>query len=221
MSGRVGIVACSSMKAEMELAIAGREVAHLEFLPFGLHSDPAHLRRTIVERCRAIVGEVDAVLVGYGRCQALGGIASEIPMPSVTVEAPDCIGILLTPESYDRERALRPGTWFASPGWKDATAGFIMDGIDWTPFVKELGCDPERIVRSMFDGYTRVLLVDTGAGDVEGCQRVCRRFAGMLSLEYEERRGTLRLLDDAVARAFAAASEASAGTRCVELSART
>jgi hypothetical protein len=203
---RIGIIACSSMKAEIEHLTAGDEdISHLEFLPFGLHSDPASLRRTIVAKANEVAGKVDALLIGYGRCQSLERVAEEITVPVITIDAPDCIGIMLTPEEYDRERERCAGTWFATPGWRGATAGFIMDGIDWTPYIKDLGYDPEQFVRVMFAGYRRCLFIDTGVGDRDGCRRVCKRFSSMLSLEYEEREGTMRTLEEALSNVRRAA----------------
>jgi hypothetical protein len=191
----IGIIACSSMRAEIEHLVHGSlDVDHLEFLPFGLHADPAHLRSVIIEKVNSLDGRVGAVLIAYGRCQSLERITEQVCVPAVTLDAPDCIGVLLTPRGYDEERTRCAGTWFASPGWRDATAGFILDGIDWTPFVKDLGYDPEQFVRAMFAGYRRCLFIDTGVGDRDGCRRACLRFSEMLDLEYEERLGSLSLL---------------------------
>lgn len=78
---RIGIVACEIFKKEIEKLTEGDpDIAHREYLEFGLHLNSAKLKSKVSERVNALKGRVDAVFLGYGICQSLTGITSP-PQP--------------------------------------------------------------------------------------------------------------------------------------------
>ncbi len=199
---RIGIVACESFRKEMDLLTEGDpDIVHKEYLEFGLHSYPQDLKRAVVEHVNALQGKVDAVFLGFGTCNSLKDVRKELVVPTVTIEADDCVGALLTNEEYAQEKKVCAGTLFAIP--------FISEmGIEYfekelhskMPNYEELGVDVQWFLDMLFGGYSRVLLVDTGVGDREDLRSRSMDMADRLKLRYEERQGTLQGLRDCLQR---------------------
>lgn len=209
--GRIGIVACETFERGLEhlLRDGAEDVVHKEYLEFGLHEWPEELKKAVVEKVNALEGKVDAVLLGYGICNSLRGITDQVRVPTVQLVGDDCIGVLITPEEYDRERQICAGTMYHTPY-------FAKMGREWfekrleaqMPNYKELGIDVDWFLEHMFDGYSRVLFIDDGLGEIEQYERMSMEFAQDLKLRYDRRFGTLALLEDGLARTRALASSA-------------
>jgi len=142
---------------------------------------------------------VDAVFLGYGICQSLTGITSQLEVPTAMLQADDCIGAFLTPSDYEREKRVCAGTWFLSPGWAE---------LGWDGVVKELRLDLDRLkargydstyfMRKLFEGYSRCLFIDTGVPEREKYEALSLDFAQKLNLRLDCRSCTLALLENAL-----------------------
>src|SRR5512136_2282076 len=120
MKTRLGVVACEIFEKELELILKGYpEVTYKEYLEFGLHICTQELKKTVIEKVNALEGKVDSVFLGYGYCQSLKGITEQLRVPTAMLETDDCIGVLLTPSEYEREKKTCTGTWFNSPFWAE------------------------------------------------------------------------------------------------------
>ncbi len=199
---RIGVVACESFRKEMDLITEGDpDIVHKEYLEFGLHSYPQDLKRAVVEHVNALQGKVDAVFLGFGTCNSLKDVIKELAVPTITIEADDCVGALLTNEEYAREKRICAGTLFAIPFISEmGTEYFEKELYSKMPDYQELGVDAQWFLDMLFGGYSRVLLVDTGVGDREDLRSRSRDMADRLKLRYEERRGTLQGLRDCLQR---------------------
>ncbi len=199
---RIGVVACESFRKEMDLLTEGDpDIVHKEYLEFGLHSYPQDLKRAVVEHVNALQGKVDAVFLGFGTCNSLKDVIKELAVPTITIEADDCVGALLTNEEYAREKRICAGTLFAIPFISEmGTEYFEKELYSKMPDYQELGVDAQWFLDMLFGGYSRVLLVDTGVGDREDLRSRSRDMADRLKLRYEERRGTLQGLRDCLQR---------------------
>lgn len=214
MSARIGIVACETFRRDIDHLLEGEDdVAYKEYLEFGLHEYPEELKRAVVEKVNSLRGKVDAVFLGYGICQSLKGITSRMDVPTVMLEADDCVGVLITPEEYERERKRCAGTWYATPF-------FCERGESWfdKKLEKELGAEQARaleaqgydsmwFLRQLFNGYSRALFIDTKVGDREYFESLSRKFAEKLDLRHESREGTLELLREGLDRTRALAKD--------------
>ncbi len=195
---KIAILSCDIMKQELEQVLDENpdfEVTSLEFLDFGLHCYPDDLLAKITERIEAIQskGDADAVLLGYGFCQALNGIEKKFDIPVVLPQVEDCIALFLGPHRYTEERIKCAGTWFMTPGWCiEGLQGVINElHLDSAPNSKYTPLD---FARMMFKNYKRTLFVDDGVGDQEEHRQQADDFAGLLDLEVERTKGTLDLL---------------------------
>lgn len=200
---RLGIIACEAFKEELELLVEGdRDIVHKEYLEFHLHEYPQELRATVIEKVNSLEGKVDSVFLVYGICQSLKGVIDEMRVPVATLEEDDCVGVFLTSEGYANERKACTGTFYAIPY-------FASRGLSWfeselskkMPNYEEVGLDFRWYMDQLFNGYSRCLLVDTGAGDQDVCESSTREFADYLGLQLDRRRGTLERLRDGLDRA--------------------
>jgi hypothetical protein len=204
---RLGVVACESFRKELDILTEGDpDIVHREYLEFGLHSYPQDLKGAVVERVNALQGKVDAVFLGFGTCNSLKDVCKELVVPTVTIEADDCVGALLTNEEYAREKKVCAGTLFAIPFVSEMGIEYFEKELDSKmPDHDQLGLDSQWFLDMLFDGYSRLLHVDTGVGDRQALQRSSKEMADRLGLRYEEREGTLQILKDCLQRTKALA----------------
>lgn len=161
---RIGVIACNIMRRELDNILSSTPgIEKVIYLEEARHINPARLRETVIERIESIKGEVDAVFLGYGRCNSLDGIAEMFDIPVILPDADDCIAILLTPERYREELEKEAGTWFMTPGWAEAGVDMVMKELHMERFA-ELGVEPDEMTRELFAHYRRGLYIDTGVG---------------------------------------------------------
>ncbi len=199
---RIGIIACETFERGLEELTKGDgDIAYKEYLEFGLHEYPEMLKRAVIDKVNSLEGKVDAVLLGYGICNSLKNVTAEMKVPTVQLCGDDCIGVLITPEEYDRERRTCAGTMYHTPYFsKMGREWFERKLREQMPNYQEIGVDVDWFLRTMFNGYQRVLFIDDGLGSVEEFEAMSRKFAVELGLRYERRCGTLELLEDGLAR---------------------
>ena len=211
---RLGIVACEAFKAELDLLTEGDgDIVHKEYLEFHLHERPQELRSTIVDKVNGLKEKVDSVFLGYGIRQSLKGVLDELVLPAATLDEDDCVGVFLTTEGYAAERKKCTGTFYAIPYFSQHL------GMDWfkrelekkMPNHEELGVDFRWYMEQLFSGYSRCLLIDTGAGDPVMCEERSREFSDYLGLRLERTNGTLERLRDGLLRSKALARTRTAG----------
>jgi len=120
----------------------------------------------------------DAVFLGYGYCQTLKGLPGKVNVPLVMLEYEDCIAAMLPGDEYHREKRSGGITWFYPAGWaKNGPDGLIK--LFKLDSMKDQGYEPLFFMKMMFDGFTRVLFIDTGAGDVTGSETRSKELACM------------------------------------------
>lgn len=200
---KIGIIACETFKRGLEVVLKDDpDIVHKEYLEFGLHEYPEELKKAVISKVNALEGEVDAVFLAYGICNSLKDVVKEMTVPTVTMDAADdCIGVLITPGEYEKERKKCAGTMYHTPY-------FALMGREWfekkvaeqMPNYKEIGLDIDWYMRTMFDGYSRVLFIDDGLDEIEKYRDLSKQFASELNFIHESRSGTLEILWDGVAR---------------------
>ncbi|HTY47075.1 MAG TPA: DUF1638 domain-containing protein [Methanomassiliicoccales archaeon] len=204
---RIGIVACETFRREIDAITNGDEdIVHKEYLEFGLHEYPEELKRTVISKVNALHDKVDAVFLGYGVCQSLKDVKRFFTVPTVMIDADDCVGALITQAEYERERKKCAGTWFATPAFCEMGEDWFRDrmikdmGEEAVRQLDEQGYGVDWFLHKMFDGYSRALFIDTGVGEREYFEALSRKFAAKLNLRHECRLGTLDVLRTELAR---------------------
>lgn len=161
---KIGIVACSILKHEIEKIIDGMpEVTEIVYLDGAIHVNPQKMKEAIKEQIDILKGKVDIVFLGYGFCQSLKGIEDEVDLPVILPQVDDCISLLLTPERRAEEIKKETGTWFMTPGWAEVGVEMIIKELKLERAIKR-GKDPIDMARRLFTHYKRGLYINTGAG---------------------------------------------------------
>ncbi len=206
---KIGIIACESFKKELDVLTENDpDIGYKEYLEFGLHIYPDDLKRTVREKVDALEGRVDAVLLGYGICNSLRDITDDLRVPTVRLDADDCIGVLLTTEEYAKERRKCAGTLYNTPYFAQRGLDRIkLELKEKVPNYEELGFNMEWYLDKLFDGYSRVLFIDDGLCDTETLIKMSEKTAQELKLRHECRAGTLEVLTGALARTKELAQE--------------
>lgn len=200
---KIAIVACETFKRCLDELIKNDEdIIHVEYLEFGLHEYPDELRSKVIEKVNSLRGQVDSVFLGYGICNSLKDITMMLNMPTVTLQADDCIGVMITTKEYDLERKKCAGTMYHTPY-------FAQMGKDWferkmrekVPNYEELGIDLDWYMGKLFDGYSRVLFIDDGLPGIDEYITMSKMFADEMKLNFDIRSGTLMMLSEGIGRA--------------------
>jgi hypothetical protein len=182
---RIGIIACDIWKREID-AVVGDDpsIVHKEYLEFALHVDSAKLRATVVEKVNSLQGKVDAVFLGYAICQSLKGVKEDLRVPTVMLDADDCIGALLSPLRYAEEKRKVTGTWFNTSGWAEMGLKGVIKELRLDSAIEQ-GYEPMYFVKILFQGYSRCLYIDTGVADREHFLNLSKEFSEQIGLEHE------------------------------------
>lgn len=157
---RLTVIACSSLKPELEMALAGQD-ATLRCLTMGLHQrSAATLNAALQAEIDAAGG--DAIAIAYGLCN--GGIVGlkARRAPLILPRAHDCIGLLLGTRRYRSELEREPGTYFQSAGWllesetrqPDFTFGPATN-VTRESLIERYGADNADYLLEQFAGFTR------------------------------------------------------------------
>jgi len=174
-------------------------------LRVGLHMDKGTLKEGVTEQARILSGKSDVLVLGYGLC---GNVLLDIEKQLVDLRCPvvmpqnqdgstidDCVCLVLGgTQKYLDQVHREAGTWFVTPGWLK----------HWdTLLVKELHCRDIDMVKWVFKkaDYKRVLMVDTGIGNLETLRAETKKFADVFGFYSEETKGTLDILERAFDRA--------------------
>ncbi len=137
---------------------------------------------------------VEVVLLGYGLCSnGIVGVlsrAASLVMPRVH----DCIALLLgSRERYEAEVAECAGTYFITSGW--AKYGNTSLTAYKDEYIPKYGEETARYIsEECLKHYTRVALIDHGAGDLAFGRAHAREFADTFHLSYAEIPGSLDYL---------------------------
>jgi hypothetical protein len=182
---RIGIIACDIWRREIDAVVSeDPSIVHKEYMEFALHVDSAKLKATVIERVNSLEGKVDAVFLGYAICQSLKGVKEELRVPTVMLEADDCIGALLTPSRYAEEKKKVTGTWFNTSGGAEMGLEGVIKELRLDSAI-EHGYEPMYFVKILFAGYSRCLYIDTGVGEKERFQALSEEFSCQLGLRHE------------------------------------
>ncbi len=205
----IGIICCRSLEKEMRAVTRNHTgITRMEVLNWELHIDPDRLLATVTEKIRSMEDEVQAVLLGYGRCQAMDRLPNDFKVPVLRPAAEDCIGILLGQKRYEEELQREAGTWFFTPGWTEMGMDFVFHELQISQIADKFiarGKDPMELAHRMLKDYTRGLFIDMAVGDqtelLQKAHEICREFG----LRLERTCGSLTLLEETLQKALAAA----------------
>lgn len=215
---RIKVLACRSMWREISLiASQSVNVCDVEFLPLGLHNEPQKLRQTLQEKIDAISPQkfsyqqegfefeydYDAIVLAYGLCSnGTEGLSSK-RYQLVIPRAHDCITLLLgSSELYYYYFEKYKGIYWYSPGWIEHSLqpGRERRELIYQNFKKRFGEEKANFLMQLEDNwqrkYTRAVYISWGFPVDEKYRLFTQKCAGFLGWEFEEVRGSRKLLSD-------------------------
>jgi len=204
-------VACNVLSRECYRAAANSpHVVTLSIQPFGLHSEPDELRKTLQAEIDRAEG-YDYILLAYGLCSrgTADLIARETPI--VIPRSHDCIALLLgSHQRYQDEFSRHPGTYYYSSGWVEHCEGEVIQGAieivkhrqyeeRFKEYVEKYGEDNAKFLLEQetqwLVNYNRAVFLNHGLGDVDYYRRFTQKIASEHGWSYEELPGDTRLID--------------------------
>ena len=186
------ILACQTMKDEIELVIREAGINYpVVYMESGLHSSPELLHQKVQEQIDAL-DTTDVILMAYGCCgNGLVGIKStksKLVIPRID----DCISLLL---GSTKERQNIPNgvcTYFITKGWLDPEGNVMWSYREW---IERYGAQKAlRIIKKMLNHYTRFMIIDTGAYNIESIMPKIKESCEQFNMQYDVAPGSLRLL---------------------------
>lgn len=159
------IIACEMLRPEMEKLLRETKIDNeVIWIEPGLHVTPQHLNEHL-QKVFADLTECNRVLMPFGNC---GGALKNLETGDFEVILPavdDCLTLLLGSTSKRVQLASEMPTFFLSLGWIKQEKNIIAGYHD---MVKQYGEDMAKMLtETMYGGYKRVALIDTGVGDAE------------------------------------------------------
>jgi hypothetical protein len=198
----IAIICCKVLEKEIKQLVRDvPEACHLEVMDWGLHTQPDLLKEALCRRIEVLQNEVEAIVLGYGRCQALDKIPRTYKVPVYYPQAEDCIGVLLGQKRYEQELMNEAGTWFLTPGWTEMGMEFVFHELQLNHLAQK-NIDPLKVAHRMLKDYTRALFIDTQVGDPEHLFEKAQMIANEFDLRLETTNGSLVQLEDTLKQAL-------------------
>jgi len=190
-NGKTAVIACATVIEEM-LPILPASVS-FRVLDFGLHVNPAQLRKTLQDAVDEAAIDARMIILGYGLCsQAVIGLRAN-GCTLVVPRVDDCIAIFLGSASAYREQVRsEPGTYYLTKGWIEAGDSPFAEHERLKEKYGETRA--ERMTRLVLKNYTRLALINTGLHEIERFRDYARSAASHFGLRYEEIEGSTDLV---------------------------
>lgn len=186
------IIACKTIKGELSqvLKVTGVDYPVL-YIESGLHNYPERLGQKIQEEIDKIEN-VDTILLAYGFCgNSLLGVKSPIAK-LIVPKADDCISLLLGSYQLRQDLAREEGTYFLTKGWLENEQSLISE---FERSMKVHGREKAiRIMKVMLKHYQRLMIIQTGAYELEDILKTTEDFADTIDIKHQVIDGSSRFL---------------------------
>ncbi|MCF8037500.1 MAG: DUF1638 domain-containing protein [Desulfobacteraceae bacterium] len=193
ISGPNVIIACRVMQYELDSIRDSEGVANnieLRYMDQNLHRTPEKMPALLQAEIDAVADYAGRIVFGYGLCSnGIVGVTARkqrVYIPRVH----DCIALLLgSRRAYFKAFHERAGTYYLNPGWVAEEKDPL--GMMENEYVPRMGRETaEWGIREELRHYTHIVLINTGAGDIEKLRKRARANAEFLEKEYEEVAGS-------------------------------
>lgn len=203
-SSIIAVISCGVLEPEVRHYAAGRpHVRRLEFLPQGLHEDPARMRAELqaaVDRAEADPA-IGAIVLVYGLCSRGVENLRHDRCPLVLARAHDCVTLFLgDKDRYAAYQRAHPGTYWYQPGWirGRATPGPEREARLRREYAEKFGEDDVEYLLEMdragFAHYSRAVYVGLGLGQPAQDVAYTQACAACQGWSFEELQGDPALL---------------------------
>lgn len=184
------IIACGSIRPELEKAKGAEDSVRIITLPQNLHRAPHKMSGVIQKALDQVTGEADKVILGYGLCSN-GIVGVEAPSQGLYIpRAHDCITFYLgSRQRYHEIFSKHPGTYHLTRSWIENKTDPL--GLLENEYTRRVGREmAEETIQTEIRNYEYISFVDTGTGDSEKYREQAKRNAEYFNKKYIEYPGS-------------------------------
>lgn len=191
MKESILLIACGMIQDEMNLAMKNTGINYdTIWMNADLHNNPDILNLELQKEINNHQ-EYDLILLGYGNCgKALIGLRSKQSKLAL-LRYEDCIQILL--HNNEQLKSIRGETYFITKGWMMGKKSLKEE---YHYAINKYGPKrAEMIMGIMFKNYKSLMMIDSGAYDLEEWLHCARHLSQVLKLEFIITPGDVELLE--------------------------
>ena len=174
------------MKPELDSLREGASHIEIRYLDQNMHEQPSRMPATVQAEIDAAGAYAGQVILGYGLCSN-GIVGVRAPRQGLIIpRVHDCITLFLgSRAAYEKVFYEHPGTYYLTPGWVEERKDPL--GYMESAYVPRLGKEmAEWGIKEELKNYTRIVMIDTRAADMETLRKIARENAGFLGKSYAE-----------------------------------
>jgi len=196
------VISCNVMWREISYyAALSPNAFRLQFLSWGLHTDPDQLRAELQQAVDATEDGFDAIILGYGLCSnGVQGIKARGTKLVIT-RGHDCITCFLgSKERYREYFDENPGTYWYTPGWIEnhLAPGQERYEESYQQYLEQFGEDNAQYLMDMeqdwFRKYTTAAYIDLGVGSTKEHEEYTQDCAEWLKWKFDKIEGDAGLI---------------------------
>ncbi|HKL38108.1 MAG TPA: DUF1638 domain-containing protein [Bacteroidales bacterium] len=181
------IIACGSIRPELEMLAGNQEEIEFRFLPQNLHRIPEKLTAVLQKAIDETGDDASEIVLGYGLCSN-GVVGLKAPHQGLFIpRVHDCIAFYLgSHQAYQKIFSQKPGTYHLTRSWIDNQTDPL--GLMRNEYTRRVGPElAEETIRTEIRNYRYISYVSTIAGDsakYRACARENARFFDKEFIEY-------------------------------------
>ena len=159
------IIACGSIRPELERLKGTKEDVVVRYLPQNLHRTPHRMKDLIQKVIEKAETESENIILGYGLCSN-GVVGVKAPAQGLYIpRVHDCIALYLgSREKYKEIFSKRPGTYHLTKSWIDNKKDPL--GLVENEYTERVGRElAEETMQTEIRNYSHISYVSTAAGD--------------------------------------------------------
>jgi len=184
------IIACGSIRPELEMLADGQEEIEMRFLPQNLHRIPEKLTAVLQKALDETGEDASEIVLGYGLCSN-GVVGLKAPRQGLLIpRVHDCIAFYLgSHQAYQKVFSQKPGTYHLTRSWIDNQTDPL--GLMRNEYTRRVGPElAEETIRTEIRNYRYISYVSTIAGDSEKYRTCARKNAEFFGKEFIEYPGS-------------------------------
>ena len=183
------IIACGSIRPELEMLADGQEEIEMRFLPQNLHRIPEKLTAVLQKVLDETGEDASEIVLGYGLCSN-GVVGLKAPRQGLLIpRVHDCIAFYLgSHQAYQKVFSQKPGTYHLTRSWIDNQTDPL--GLMRNEYTRRVGSEmAEEAIRTEIRNYKYISFVDTQGSGNEAYRNRARENAAYFNKEFIEYKG--------------------------------
>jgi hypothetical protein len=191
MKKKILLIACQMIQDELSLAMKTAKVEYdIVWMSAELHNNPDFLNQELQKEIDNHQ-DYEMILLAYGNCgKALNGLQSK-NTDLAFLRSEDCIHMLL--HNKKGLKAIRGETYFITKGWMRGKKSLKEE---YHYAINKYGPKrAEMIMEIMFKNYKSLMMIDTGAYDLDEWIHCARHLSQVLKLDFVITQGDVELLE--------------------------